>query len=171
MAKNTFEMKGIAVEWLGHSTVGIYGKKVLYFDPFSQVLKGDEKKADFVVSTHGHGDHFDVNAINALSKNGTCVVVKSGCDTAPLSSNLIFELGIHDIKELDALSIKAVHAYNTKRFRSPGIPFHPEGFGMGVVASVEGVKLYYAGDTDFITPMETLRDDRIDIAFLPIGGT
>ncbi len=171
MPRKTFEMKGLTVEWLGHSCVGIYGKKVIYIDPFSEVLKGDEKKADLIISTHGHGDHFDVKAINALSKEGTCVIAKSGCTTSRLSSNRIIELGINDTKTWEGIEIKTVHAYNTKRFLSPGTPFHPEGFGMGVIVTVEGSKLYYAGDTDFIEPMKELKDEKIDIAFLPIGGT
>lgn len=171
MPKKSFEMKGLVVEWLGHSSVGVYGTKVIYFDPFSDVLKGDEKKADLIISTHGHGDHFDVNAINKLSKSGTCVVIKSGCRKDQLSSNLIVELGIDEGKTFEGIEIKTVHAYNTKRFRSPGTPFHPEGFGMGVIVVVDGVKLYYAGDTDLIKPMEKLKEEKIDIAFLPIGGT
>jgi L-ascorbate metabolism protein UlaG (beta-lactamase superfamily) len=65
---------------------------------------------------------------------------------------------------------KAVDAYNTKRFRSPGVPFHPKGFGMGILFKVQGVSLYYAGDTDLVEEMTSLRDEDIDLAFLPIGG-
>ncbi len=172
MPRKTFEMKkGLVVDWLGHSSVGIYGKKIIYIDPFSDVLKGDEKKADLIISTHGHGDHFDAKAINALSKEGTCVMVKSGCKTGRLSSNRIIELEINDAKTFGDVEIKTIHAYNTKRFMSPGTPFHPIGFGMGVILVVEGSRLYYAGDTDFIEPMNDLKDEKIDVAFLPIGGT
>ena len=36
---------------------------------------------------------------------------------------------------------------------------------------LEGVRFYYAGDTDFIEPMRKLKGEKIDVAFLPIGGT
>ncbi len=42
---------------------------------------------------------------------------------------------------------------------------------MGVILEVEGKKLYYAGDTDFVSEMKGLKDEGIDVAFLPIGGT
>ncbi len=42
---------------------------------------------------------------------------------------------------------------------------------MGVVVTMEGLTLYYAGDTDLIEPMQKLRQRHIDVAFLPIGGT
>ena len=171
MTTKTVEVEGLTLEWLGHSSVGIYGKKIIYIDPFSQVVRGDEQKADLIVSTHGHGDHFDVDAINILSKPDTHIIIKSGCDKSELKTTLIKELDINEIYTFDDIEIKGVHAYNTKRFRSPGVPFHPEGFGMGILLTVEGVKFYYAGDTDFITPMEELRDEKIGVAFLPIGGT
>jgi L-ascorbate metabolism protein UlaG (beta-lactamase superfamily) len=171
MPRKTTETQGLTIEWLDHSSIGIYGKKIIYIDPFSEVLKGDEKKADLIISTHGHRDHFDIDAINTLSKENTYVIIKSGCEKRDLASNFIKELDISEIYTVDEIEIRAVHAYNTKRFRSPGTPFHPEGFGMGVIITAEGVKLYYAGDTDFIEPMERLRDEKIDVAFLPIGGT
>jgi len=171
MHKKRTKVEGLTVEWLGHSTVGIYGKKKIYIDPFSQVLKGDEAKADVIVSTHNHRDHFDVQAINALSKNTTLLIIKSGCDKSGLDATSIKELDIDQVYAFDDMQIKGVHAYNTSKFRSPGVPFHPEGFGMGVVLTVEGVKIYYAGDTDFINPMEKLAAEKIAVAFLPIGGT
>jgi L-ascorbate metabolism protein UlaG (beta-lactamase superfamily) len=170
MLKKKTKIDGLIIEWFGHSSIGIFGKKIIYIDPFSEVLKGDERKADLIISSHAHRDHFDINAINKLSKSSTYIIIKSGSDKSGLSSNFIVELGINESGKVMDIEIKAVDAYNTKRFRSPGIPFHPEGFGMGVLLIIEEVKFYYAGDTDFIKPMERLRDERIDIAFLPIGG-
>lgn len=171
MPRKTAEIRNLIVEWLGHSSIGIYGKKIIYIDPFSPVLKGDDKKANLIISTHEHADHFDVNAINKLSKDTTCVIIKSGCGKNDLSSKVIVEMQINEARIINEIEVKAVHAYNTKRFRSPGTPFHPKGFGMGVVIIFEGVNLYYAGDTDFIAPMEELKNQKIDVAFLPIGGT
>jgi hypothetical protein len=42
--KRTVEFRGLIIERLGHNSVGIYGKKVIYIDPFHEVLRGDEKK-------------------------------------------------------------------------------------------------------------------------------
>jgi len=62
-----------------------------------------------------------------------------------------------------------VEAYNYKRFRSPGNPFHPRGLGVGYLIRAEGKTVYHAGDTDFIPEMEGL--EGIDLALLPSGGT
>lgn len=170
MAKSTV-INGLIIEWLGHSSVGIYGKKLVYVDPFSEVMKGDEKKGDLIISTHDHRDHLDANAINKLTKDSTYIVIKSGSKKSDLSSVHIKELEINAKLSIDEIEVKSVHAYNTKRFRSSGTPFHPEGFGMGIIISIAGVKMYYAGDTDCIPQMEELKDEKIDVALLPIGGT
>jgi len=171
MFPKTTKIQGLTVEWVGHSTVAIYGDNNIYIDPFSEVLESNPPNADLVISTHAHRDHFDIEAINKISKPETYVLIKSGCDTEKLHSKHILEIEIDETKFVDKIEIKAVHAYNVKRFRSPGVPFHPKGFGMGVLLKVEGLKLYYAGDTDFIEPMGSLKSEKIDIAFLPIGGT
>lgn len=171
MFPKTIKIQGLTVEWVGHSTVAVYGDKNIYFDPFSEVLESNATTADLVISTHAHRDHFDIEAINKITNPETYVLVKSGCDKEKLLSIHILEIEIDETKFVDKIEIKAVHAYNIKRFRSPGVPFHPKGFGMGVLLKMEGLKLYYAGDTDFIEPMDSLKSEKIDIAFLPIGGT
>jgi L-ascorbate metabolism protein UlaG (beta-lactamase superfamily) len=67
------------------------------------------------------------------------------------------------------IKVRAVEAYNNKRFKSPGNPFHPRGSGVGYLISAEGKTVYHAGDTDLIPEMKQL--DSIDVALLPSGGT
>ena len=74
-----------------------------------------------------------------------------------------------DKQVVDDITIEAVHAYNVNKFRSPGVPFHPKGFGIGFIITTEGRRIYFAGDTDFIPEMKTF--ENIDYALLPIGGT
>jgi L-ascorbate metabolism protein UlaG (beta-lactamase superfamily) len=78
---------------------------------------------------------------------------------------------IDETCKIGDIEVKGVPAYNVRRFRSPGEPFHPEGFGMGVIVVIGGVKFYYAGDTDYIPVMKDFVSENIDVAFLPIGGT
>jgi L-ascorbate metabolism protein UlaG (beta-lactamase superfamily) len=173
MAGKETQLNGLMIKWIDHSTVQIKDSrgKVIYIDPFSEVLKGDEEKADLIVSTHPHFDHFDPGAINRLLKTETEVVAKKGCNVRELKTDKVREIEVGEELEVQGIKIKAVQAYNEHRFRSPGEPFHPKGLGMGVVLEVEGKKLYYAGDTDSIPEMAALKEEGIDLAFLPIGGT
>lgn len=174
MAGKETKLDGLTIRWIGHSTVQIKDPKgrIIYIDPFSKVLKGDEEKADLIVSTHAHFDHFDPGAINRLLKPGaTEVVAKKGCNLGSVKAAKAREIEVGEELEAQGIKLKAVHAYNTHRFRSPGEPFHPKGFGMGVILELEGKRLYYAGDTDSIPEMKALKAERLDVAFLPIGGT
>jgi L-ascorbate metabolism protein UlaG (beta-lactamase superfamily) len=71
--------------------------------------------------------------------------------------------------EVQGIGVKAVHAYNVKRFRSPGNPYHPKGFGVGYLINAEGKTIYFAGDTDVIPEMSELGP--VDVALLPCGDT
>jgi L-ascorbate metabolism protein UlaG (beta-lactamase superfamily) len=72
-------------------------------------------------------------------------------------------LQVHDV------GIEAVPAYNTNKFRQPGVPFHPkEAKHVGYVVEVGGQRVYHAGDTDEIPEMAGLE---VDIALVPVSGT
>ena len=64
--------------------------------------------------------------------------------------------------------VEAVRAYTLTNFRSPGVPFHPREAGhVGYVVTVDGVRIYFAGDTDHIPEMA---DIACDVALLPVSG-
>jgi len=62
-----------------------------------------------------------------------------------------------------------VEAYNFKRFRNPGEPYHPKGLGVGYLVFAEGKTIYHVGDSDFIEEMKDLSG--IDVMLVPSGGT
>jgi L-ascorbate metabolism protein UlaG (beta-lactamase superfamily) len=49
------------------------------------------------------------------------------------------------------------------------VPFHPPQAGhVGYIVTFEGVRVYFAGDTDHIPEMSSFR---CDVALLPVSGT
>jgi L-ascorbate metabolism protein UlaG (beta-lactamase superfamily) len=71
--------------------------------------------------------------------------------------------------KVNGITVKAVDAYNYKRFRSPGNPYHPKDFGVGYLITADGNTVYHAGDTDFIPEMRQL--GHVDVALIPSGDT
>jgi len=68
-----------------------------------------------------------------------------------------------DVLDLANIRIEAVPAYNTDK------DFHPRKNGwLGFIVDIQGVRIYHAGDTDFIPEMKGLKPD---IALLPVSGT
>jgi L-ascorbate metabolism protein UlaG (beta-lactamase superfamily) len=70
---------------------------------------------------------------------------------------------------LGQIEIEAVEAYNTKRFRSPGVPFHPKGLGVGYLIKIDEKTVYHVGDSDFIPEMKEIKG--VDLLLIPSGGT
>lgn len=155
----------VTLKWLGHACFQInMDGKIGYIDLYQAEPR---EKADLILVTHSHFDHFDAGLIKKLHKLDTVVIAPADCvakiggDVKSLKPGQ--ELSIGDV------TAKAVEAYNVKRFRSPGNPFHPKGFGVGYVLRVEGKTVYHAGDTDFIPEMKQL--GHVDVALIPSGGT
>ncbi|MDI6738358.1 MAG: MBL fold metallo-hydrolase [Nanoarchaeota archaeon] len=158
------EIEGLNIKWLGHASFLIEGDKTVYIDPY--VLPASPKKADIILVTHEHFDHFDRAKIKELLKQGTEVIIPPGCASGLDCKFKIIRSG--ETIELGAVKVTAVPAYNVNKFRMGNIPFHSKDEGFGYVLEMNGIKLYHAGDTDFVPEMKKLK---VDIALLPIGGT
>ena len=164
------DIDGIKIEWLGHATVRIRDRSnIIYIDPYQ--IKETNDKADIVLITHEHYDHCSPADLKKVVKKGTIVMITpngvskisgiEGIKIEVVSMNKEYKIGDY--------TIETVPAYNTNKFRSPGVPFHMKGDVVGYVINIRGKKIYHASDTDFIKEMLSLKD--IDVAFVPVGGT
>lgn len=155
----------LSIKWLGHASFQIEAEgKVIYVDPYEGEYK---EEADMVLVTHSHSDHFDVSKIIKIRKEGTVIIAPRDC-ASEIGGN-VKTLRVGEEATIGNMKVKAVQAYNYKRFRSPGTPHHPKGLGVGYLLMAEGKTIYHAGDTDFIPEMKQL--GRVDVALLPSGGT
>ena len=150
--------------WLGHDSFRLDGPPVIYFDPWK--LKDSLPTADLVLVSHEHADHCSPEDVKKVSGPGT-VVVASATAAEKLPGARIVRPG--DRVTVSGVEIEAVRAYNVNKFRSPGVPFHPpEAEHVGFVVTLDGVRVYFAGDTDHIPEMA---DIACDVALLPVSGT
>jgi len=157
----------IYAKWLGHASFQIRTKaKVIYIDlkKYGKVVETSEK-ADIILVTHNHGDHCSPPKIQSLSKKDTVVIAPTNC-VKRINGN-VKSLKLGEETTVDGVKIEAVEAYNLKRFKPSGKPWHPKGYGVGYLIKAEGKTVYHAGDTDFIPEMRSLGE--IDLALLPTG--
>jgi L-ascorbate metabolism protein UlaG (beta-lactamase superfamily) len=156
----------VVIKWLAHSCFQIKAEeRVIYFDIGKYGVAAG--KADLILITHSHADHCDPNLIRKVLKGDTLIVAPKDC-----ASNLgaeVITLKPGEETFVGNIRVRAVEAYNYKRFRTPGTPFHPKGFGVGYLVTVGGKTIYHAGDTDFVPEMRRL--GAVDVALLPTGDT
>ena len=165
LLRNNIPMLSMLIKWLGHASFLIKTQeKNIYVDPYV----GDySKKADTVLISHSHRDHCDHEKLSKIRQPDTVIITTESC-AKDIPQNNVFTISPGMKRDLNGVTIYAVEAYNTKRFRSPGVPYHPKGLGVGFIVESEGKKIYHAGDTDYLPSMKELRC--ITLALLPIMG-
>ncbi len=154
------------IHWLGHDAFRIEGPQTIYFDPYE--LREASPSADVIFISHDHFDHCSPEDVEKIKGDNTIIVTIASAAEKLTGDVRIVEPG--DEMEVGGIDVQAVPAYNVNKFRSPGMPFHPKEAGhVGFVVTLEGKRIYHAGDTDVIPEMADLEE--IDIALLPVSGT
>jgi L-ascorbate metabolism protein UlaG (beta-lactamase superfamily) len=164
---------GITIKCLAHASFQIRTESLnIYIDPSTNhtgLSEKDFQPADLVLVTHDHGDHCDPKLLKKIRKMGSTVLAPPSAKKAIGKSAIVWEMEAGQFMTISGgIKVRAVKAYNVKRFRKGNEPFHPEGLGVGYIITLEGKRIYHAGDTDFIPQMEVLGD--IDLALLPSDG-
>ncbi|GAB4415175.1 MAG: metal-dependent hydrolase [Anaerolineales bacterium] len=159
--------------WFGHATHGLEtgGYKII-IDPFFNgnpaASTGPEAvEADFILVSHGHGDHIG-DTVELAKRTGATVIT------------------IHEIAGwLEGQGIEKVHGQHlgggfehpfgylkfTLALHGSGLPDgsyggNPCGF---LLTTKDGKKIYLAQDTGLFGDMKLIGDEGIDLAVLPIG--
>ena len=145
------------IHWLGHDGFRIDASKVIYFDPF-QIAGGP--KADIIFISHEHFDHCSPEDIAKIQGPDTVIVTEKNSASKLKGDVRVVKPG--DKTEIEGVKVEVVPAYNI------GKDFHPKANGwLGFIVEIDGVKIYHAGDTDFIPEM---KETHVDIALLPVSG-
>jgi len=140
-----------------------YDNQMIYVDPVSMFMNVEElPKADMILITHEHYDHFDANAVATLKKEDSKIILNDSSQVK-LKEGIVMKNGDKINFEPD-IEIEAVPAYNT----TPGRDiFHPKSQGNGYLLTLDGLRIYIAGDTEAIPEMQYIIHP--DIAFLPVN--
>lgn len=160
------------VRWLSHSCIEIVtGGFNILIDPFlsgnpAALVSADELDPDYILVSHGHGDHVG-DTIEIAKRTGATVITN------------------YEISEW--LSAKGVKAHGMQHGGGHNFPFGrvkltlafhgsalPDGSNGGnpagfLITTSDGKKIYDAADTGLFGDMALIGEEGIDLAFLPIG--
>jgi len=161
------------IRWLGHAAMAIEtaGFDIL-IDPYftgnpKAAITAAEAKADFILVSHGHGDHVG-DSIAIAQRTGATII-----------SN--YEISVW----LEHQGVKKTHGQqHGGGFNHPfgrvklTLAFHgsalPDGSNGGnpcgfLIYLKDGKKIYHAADTGLFGDMRLIGEEGIDLAILPIG--
>ena len=108
------------IQWINHSCLQFHlAGKVIYTDPYQIPKDNSYEKADIIIVSHSHGDHYDANSINNVKKDETRVICPATCEDIIKKENGT-GLKLYEMVEISGLKIQGVPSYN------PNKRFHPK---------------------------------------------
>jgi L-ascorbate metabolism protein UlaG (beta-lactamase superfamily) len=168
------------ITWLGHATVLIQtaaGTNIL-IDPFIQQNPKYPKgfvlpsKIQYILLTHGHGDHIS-DAVPVAQKHGSTVVaiyeLAAYIGARGAANTIGMNLGgTVQLNEVAATMVEAKHSAAAQDEKGT----HYAGVATGFVLTIEGGPvLYHSGDTAVFGDMKLIHDlYEPTVVMLPIGG-
>ncbi|OEK70258.1 metal-dependent hydrolase [Staphylococcus equorum] len=152
------------------------GKKVIV-DPFitgngQSDLDANALEVDYIILTHGHGDHFGDTVELANRNNATVIGSAELGDYLTTNKNVenVRPMNIGGKAEFEFGTVKFVQAFHSSSLTDDnGIPVYL-GMPMGVILEVEGKTIYHTGDTGLFSDMKLIAERHpVDVCFVPIG--
>ncbi len=162
--------------YLGHSAVlveeghfkGIIDPYISQ-NPLCHFNINDAGNITHIFITHGHGDHMG-DAIEIAKKYNSLIVANYEISIYLGHFNVrTHAMHIGGRTSFDFGKVKMTNALHGSGISS-GNDMVCGGNPCGFVIEINGKKIYHAGDTGLTFDMKLLEDEKIDVAFIPIGG-
>jgi L-ascorbate metabolism protein UlaG (beta-lactamase superfamily) len=159
--------------WFGHATLGLETAGLhLLIDPFfnenpAATVKAAEVAADFILVTHGHGDHVG-DTVSIAKRTGATVIA---------NAEISAWMSRQGVDNTHAQHIGGGYRYPfgylklTLALHGSALPDgsnggNPVGF---LLTTIDSKKIYIAGDTGLFGDMRLIGEEGIDVAVIPIG--
>src|SRR3954467_5237858 len=160
------------VRWLGHAALLVEsdGRRVL-IEPFltgnpAAAVTADAAEANFILVSHGHGDHLG-DAVAIARRTGATVVanyeIATWLEKPGVKAHGMQHGGAHAFA---FGRVKLTLAFHGSMLPDGSDGGNPAGF---LITTKGGKKIYDAADTGLFGDMRLIGEEGLDLAILPIG--
>jgi len=162
----------LKITFFGHSVFLLdNGKERVIIDPWISgnrlaIVKAEELKVDYIVVTHGHGDHFGDSIEISKNNNAPIVTVAELSRYCTSKGAKSHGLGIGGSREYPFGKIKLTIAHHTSS--SPDGQY--VGVAVGAIITMDSKNVYHCGDTGLFYDMKLIGEmTPVDLMLVPIG--
>ncbi|HTH48488.1 MAG TPA: MBL fold metallo-hydrolase [Candidatus Limnocylindria bacterium] len=134
---------------------------VIYNDPVGGAAPYNGlPRADLILLSHSHGDHFDNSTVTAVRKTNTIILAPAAVYASLSTANKALTIPLANGAQTNVLglNVAAIASYNLTS------GYHPKGAGNGYVVTLGGRRIFMSGDTDNVPEIRGLTN--IDVAFV-----
>jgi L-ascorbate metabolism protein UlaG (beta-lactamase superfamily) len=150
----------VKITWLGHAGFMIESNNNrIYINPYLAAI--GSLKGDGIIVSNSGPDLCDQISVSNLAKDDAIIIMPPEC-AARMNLLSIQQLIVGTNYTINNFLIETVHAYHLNGTIS-------RGDGAGLIITVNGTRIYYAGITDYIPELSLIND--IDVAIIPIAGS
>ena len=158
--------------FLGHSAFQIEaGGKVILIDPFltgnpQASVSADQVQADYIIVSHGHGDHVG-DTVAIANRTGATVISNHeiGLWLQKQGVAKIHDMHIGGSYKFDFGTVKLTIAHH-----GSVLPDGTDGGNpVGIIIKTADGNIYHAGDTGLFYDMTLIGQEDLKVAILPIG--
>jgi L-ascorbate metabolism protein UlaG (beta-lactamase superfamily) len=164
----------VEITWLGHSAFRLLiDDYEILIDPFLTgnplaPITADDTNPQFVLITHGHGDH--IGDTPSIVKRTNAAIV-ANFEIANWFKKKLNTENVHGLNTGGGVQLPFGRVELTMAIHTSTLPDgSPGGLASGILITTnDGKKLYHAGDTGLFLDMQLIGDHGLDLAMLPIG--
>ncbi len=162
----------LRISWLSHACFLIETDRAkILIDPFVTdnplaPVKADDVDADFILVSHGHGDHIG-DTISIAKRTGATVVSNYEIQNWVVNQGIenAHPLHIGGGYDFDWGRVKLTIAHHGSALPDGSYGGNPCGF----LLTIQGKNIYHACDTGLFYDMKLIGEEGVDLAILPIG--
>ncbi len=145
----------------------IFGQRRAFPPP----VTAEQSRPDVLVCTHWHEDHLDPGSIPIIARNNpeTPLLMPPSALARSVSWG-VPRRQITTIKARQSLTIKDIQISAVASRHNAGLEGWEVHDGVCLIFEIDGLKIFFSGDTEYDTSLRKLRTLGLHVAFLCING-